>query len=80
MLEYLKYATQLKHSEFIQNAEERRLVQEALLAYDTKEPFYYEVLAGLGRRLADWGERLQDRYDRAAQMPLDLPPFEKASK
>ena len=80
MFEYLKVATQLKHSEFILNAEERQLIHEALLARETTEPFYYEALAGLGRQLTDWGERLQERYDRASQMPLDLPPFERASK
>lgn len=80
MFEYLKFATQLKHSEFIKNREEQQLIQEALLARGAHEPFYYEALAGLGRRLTDWGERLQERYDRASEMPLDLPPFESASK
>ena len=80
MFEYLKYATQIKHSEFIRNAEERQLIKEALLASEANEPFYYEALAGLGRQLTDWGERLQERYDRAAELPLELPPFERASK
>jgi hypothetical protein len=34
----------------------------------------------LGRQLTDWGERLQERYDRAAELPLELPPFERISK
>ena len=80
MFEYLKVATTLKHSEFIQNAEERQLIREALLANEPHKPFYYEALAGLGRQLTDWGERLQERYDRASEMPLDLPPIETASK
>ena len=80
MFEYLKYATQFKHSEFIRNAEERQLIHEALLAMETNEPFYYEVLADLGRHLTHWGERLQERYDRASEMPLELPPFERVSK
>ena len=80
MFEYLKVATQIKHSEFMQNAEERQLIKEALLARENQEPFYYEALAGLGRQLTDWGERLQERYDTACEMPLDLPPFESASK
>jgi hypothetical protein len=79
MFEYLKYATQIKHSEFIRNAEERQLIREALLANEANEPFYYEALAGLGRQLTDWGERLQERYDRAS-LPLELPPFERVSK
>jgi hypothetical protein len=80
MFEYLKFATQLKYSEFIQNREERQLIEEALRARENAEPFYYEALAGLGRHLTDWGERLQDRYERAAEMPLDLPPFESVPK
>ena len=80
MFEYLKVATQLKHSEFIKNREERQLIREALLARESAEPFYYEALAGLGRQLTTWGEQLQERYDRASQMSLDLPPFESASK
>ena len=80
MFEYLKVATQLKHSEFIQNREEKQLIHEALLAQETAEPFYYEALASLGRQLTTWGEQLQERYDRASQMSLDLPPFESASK
>ena len=80
MFEYLKVATKLKHSEFSQNAEERQLIKEALLANEPNEPFYYETLAKLGRQLTDWGELLQERYDRASEMPLELPPFEKASK
>jgi hypothetical protein len=80
MFEYLKFATQLKHSEFIQNREQRQLIEQAMLARETSGPFYYDMLAGLGRQLTDWGERLQDRYDRASQMPLDLPSLESASK
>ena len=80
MFEYLKYATQLKHSEFIQNPEERLLMEAALLANAPQEPFYYDALAGLGRQLTQWGESLQTRYNRAGQLPLDLTPFESASK
>jgi hypothetical protein len=80
MFDYLKVATQIKHSEFIQNREQRQLVREAMLAKETTDPFYYEGLAKLGRQLTRWGEQLQERYDRACEMPLDLPPFENASK
>lgn len=80
MFEYLKYATHLKHSEFILNPEERQLMETARLAYETKEPFYYEALAGLGRQLTQWGDNLQARYARAGHLPFDLTPFESASK
>jgi hypothetical protein len=68
------------HSEFIQNREQRQLIEEAMLARETREPFYYDMLAGLGRQLTAWGERLQDRYDRACEMPVEMTPLERASK
>jgi hypothetical protein len=78
MFEYLEYATQLKHKEMLQNAEAQQLIDEALAAREQGEPFYYEALAALGRRLSAWGEQLQDHYDSARQMPLELPPLERA--
>jgi hypothetical protein len=35
-------------------------------------------MAALGRRLMAWGEQLQERYDRAGNLPLELPPLERA--
>jgi hypothetical protein len=78
MFDFLEYATRLKQKEFLQNAEAQQLIKEALAARDKGQPFYYDALAALGRRMADWGERLQAHYDSARQMPLDLPPLERA--
>jgi len=78
MFDYLEYAIQLKHKEMLQNVEAQQLIKEALAARHKGQPFYYEALAALGRRLTAWGERLQDHYDSARQMPLELPPLERA--
>ncbi len=80
MFNWLEYATQLKQKELFRNAEEAQLIQEALAAHENDDPFYYETLAALGRRLATWGESLQERYDSACKMPLalDVPPLERA--
>jgi hypothetical protein len=79
MLNWIEYATQMKQKEFFLNAEEQQLIHEALAAQNSGEPFYYEVLAALGRRLTDWGERLQEHYDVARQMPLELTPMKRGS-
>ena len=78
MFNWLEYATRLKEKELFRNAEEAQLIQEALAAHVNDDPFYYETLAALGRRLAAWGENLQERYDSACKMPLELLPLERA--
>ncbi len=78
MFDWLEYATRMKQTEHIRNAEEWQLIQEALAARPHHAPFYYEALAALGRRLMAWGEQLQERYDSARQMPLELLPLEPA--
>ncbi len=76
MFNWLEYATRLKQREFVRNAEEAQLIREALAAHENDAPFYYETLAALGRRMAAWGENLQERYDKASQLPLELSPLE----
>lgn len=80
MFEWMEHATQIKPKGIVYNPEEQQLLDEARLAAEDRAPFYHQALAGLGRQLTDWGERLQVRYDSAAQMPLDMPPLEKVSK
>ena len=71
----LEYLARTVHRERILNIEEHLLMKEALVAQerDKKDPFYYEALAALGRRMSAWGEHLQQQYDHAAQMPVDAP-------
>lgn len=80
MFEWMEHATQIKPGTFIRNPEEQQLIDEARLAVEERAPLVHQALAGLGRQLTDWGERLQERYDSAAQMPLDMPPLEKIIK
>lgn len=79
MFNWVEYATHMKQKEFFLNVEEQQLINEALAAQAKGEPFYYEALAALGRRLAEWGEQLQEHYDVARQMPLELTPLERVT-
>ena len=78
--EWMEHATQIRPGAFMPNREEKYLREEARLMDEDDTPFYYQVLAGLGRQLTGWGEHLQARYDRAAQMPLELPTLDRAAK
>ncbi len=80
MFEWMEHATQIKPRTFTQNPEEQQLIEEARLAVEERAPLVHQALAGLGRQLTGWGERLQERYDSASQMPLDMPPLEKITK
>jgi len=42
--------------------EKHLLIQQALAARGKRDPFYAPVLAGVGRRLAEWGSQLEERY------------------
>ena len=77
MFNWIEYTTQMKQKEFFANAEEQHLINEALAAQNNVEPFYYEALAALGRRLTEWGDHLQQQYDVTQQMPLELPPLKR---
>jgi hypothetical protein len=78
MFNWLEHATRIKQKELYRNAEERQLIEEALAAHANDDPFYYETLAALGRRLSALGENLQERYDSACKLPLEMPPLERA--
>lgn len=54
----------VRHEELLREAEMERLYQQvnAQVAETEHDPFYYEALAALGRRLSDFGCYLQDRY------------------
>lgn len=75
MFNWLEHATRIKEREFVRNAEEQQLIREAMAAHQKDDPFYYQTLAALGRRLSAWGEQLQERYDHVSEMPLELPPL-----
>jgi hypothetical protein len=64
MMDWVVYVVQLKPGRNLSNAEAHRLIREAVHIRRTKS-LRYRVLAGLGRRLSAWGERLQSPYDAA---------------
>jgi hypothetical protein len=76
MMEWLTYAVQLKPGKIVRNAEAHQLIQESLAAQQKDGRFYYPSLAALGRSLAALGEWLQNQYDTARNIPLDLPPLD----
>lgn len=53
----------VRQRELLCEAEMERLYQQARAGMaQQQEPFYYEALAALGRRLSDVGDYLQERY------------------
>lgn len=55
----------VRQRELLREAEMERLYQQAragMAQPQQQEPFYYEALAALGRRLSDVGDYLQERY------------------
>lgn len=56
MYEWLTVAVKARGRELYMNAEAHQLVQEALA---NRQPARRRWLAGLGRRLSAWGDRLQ---------------------
>ena len=58
--------------DLLREAERERLVRQASSASNDRLHFYDQTLAALGRRLVDWGCRLQERARitlRLAQPP-----------
>jgi hypothetical protein len=80
MFEFQIYAISVRHREAVRNAEAQQLIEEAMAVYEREKgsSLYYRAMAALGRRMAAWGESLQERYDRASQLPLELSPLERA--
>ncbi len=57
----------------LREAEQRRLVEQALAANRPNDPPYRRVLRWLGYQLVAWGRQLQKRYSQpCCPMPLDM--------
>jgi hypothetical protein len=59
------WATMYVHQrgeELRRDREKHLLIQEALAARGKRDPIYAPVLAEVGRRLAEWGSQLEERY------------------
>jgi hypothetical protein len=54
---------QERNKDLLREAEQFRLVRQVLVARRRQGRFYGRALMWLGRRLVEWGRRLQERYD-----------------
>ena len=61
------YARQAQYDDWIRQADMDRLARSARRRTDRPMGLYSAGLAWLGRRLIEWGNRLQQEYD--AQQP-----------
>jgi hypothetical protein len=61
MREYM----QARYDEFLKEAEIDRLLKRSAQSKSHQEMFYTKALALFGRKLVNWGERLERRYDPA---------------
>ena len=52
-----------RNKDLLREAERYRLVRQVLLARRRQGRFYCRALIWLGRRLVDWGRRLQEHND-----------------
>jgi hypothetical protein len=57
---------QERYKDFLREAEQDRLVQQALAGREKHVQFYRSALAWLGCRLVEWGKSLQRRYGNAS--------------
>ncbi len=55
-----------RHKELLREAEQERLITQILAGREKRDGFYRVALAWLGRRLVEWGESLQQRYDNTS--------------
>ncbi len=55
-----------RYKELLREAEQERLITQILAGSEKRDGFYRVALAWLGRRLVEWGESLQQRYDNTS--------------
>ena len=53
----------LRYAELRREADQYRLVKEALAGQPRRRGFLTRLLHGLGQHMASWGSRLEARYD-----------------
>jgi hypothetical protein len=71
MMEWVTHVIQIKGREIIWNAEAYQLIQEAAAMRQQHGHLHRRAIAGLGRRLSAWGERLQNQSDAMPLLPVD---------
>ncbi len=63
---------QARYEVFWKEAEAYRLLKSAAQGKPPRERFYTKTLFLFGRKLVDWGERLERRYDPAPRAMLRM--------
>ena len=58
-----------RHEDMRREADEYRLIQQALAGRPRRHRFYCRAMDWLGRRMVAWGQRLQERYGAGAAAP-----------
>ena len=59
---FIEKAVQLHRQELLHEVEQGQLARQAVAGCDDGPPLQRRAMAWLGRRLAAWGSRLQERY------------------
>ena len=57
-------------AESTRRVERKRLIREALKGQRGRVAFYAPLLAGVGKRLMNWGKALESRYTPLPELPL----------
>lgn len=60
---------QERHQDLLREAEQERLIRQAVAARERRDRFYSRALAWLGRQLVAWGWRLQQRCSTCPASP-----------
>ncbi len=69
MYDWMTLYIQQRHEELRQDREKYLIIQQALAARGKRDPIYAPLLAGVGRKLAELGTQLQERYAEAPSEP-----------
>lgn len=66
-----------RHRDYMAEVNRKHLAEIALSGQPESDPFYYQTLAALGRRLSDLGDQLQERY---SPCECELVPAEQSGR
>lgn len=70
MFDLLHLLGEDRYKELLRESEQNMLIQQALEnGQADSSPFYYEMLAQLGRQLTTFGTQLQERYGHDEALP-----------
>lgn len=62
MFDWTDNIGEARQKELLRESQQYALVEQALAGREVRDPFYYDMLATLGRQLSAIGNQLQERY------------------